>query len=201
MLAITPTAIELFAFDRYIDPEGEEFAATYGTPFELGNAVEVEVVTKKLWAKNTTGLAVFDETFGRDDAVVVFAEGSRCYWRFSITQGIKGFESNVDRGIEKFDMPEHEFAFDEELESLVFSGGNKLLYNTVHLMDFSRKVTHWLLPNLPHNEIAQFDEETVPAKSNKQPWATDEVLRHVSANDFLQNLQQMRDAVGPEPEF
>lgn len=85
LLAITPKAIELFTFDRYIDPDGEEFEATYGTPFELGNSYQMEVVRRKLWAVDYTGLAMFDETFGRDDAVVVFTEGSRCYWRFPIT--------------------------------------------------------------------------------------------------------------------
>ena len=52
-----------------------------------------------------------------------------------------------------FEIEKSELSFDEELEELIFNGCNKLLYNTVHMLDIGRHVDYKLLEHLPPQSI------------------------------------------------
>ena len=89
LLAVTPKSVELYTFERFIETNNGEFEADFGTPLELGNSQpQIEVDIRRIWGVNYEGLAIFDETAGRSDAIVVFTPGSRLYWRFALTEAI-----------------------------------------------------------------------------------------------------------------
>ena len=71
LLAIGENAVELFVLERFIGPEDNEFEVEYGAPFDLGNLPHL-FTCSKLWGINYSGVAMFDETIGKDDAVMVF---------------------------------------------------------------------------------------------------------------------------------
>jgi len=50
-------------------------------------------------------------------------------------------------------MQAKEFAFDEQLQAVVFGRNAQLLYNTVHLINFCQSVDYKMLASLPVNEI------------------------------------------------